>query len=179
VAERGYATATVSDIVRRARVSRTTFYELYDSKESCFADACRHGFAVLEERLVTAAAAASSDGWLGEVRAAVRTYLTTLAEEPLFARAFLVEVQAGGDATLQVRDEAQKRLADRFGASIARARQERPKLAEPPEGALLLLAAGADQLAGAYVRAGRAASLGELEPVLMYSAEALLLGPPR
>jgi AcrR family transcriptional regulator len=178
VAERGYATATVSDIVRRARVSRTTFYELYDGKESCFADACRHGFAVLEARLIQAAGAATSEeGWRGEFRSAIRTYLTTLAEEPLFARAFLVEVHAGGDASMKVVDETRERMAERFRASTARAMQDRAARIEPPDGAFVLFAAGADALAASHVRAGRVSSLGELEPILVYAAEALALGP--
>ena len=43
VAEKGYAAATVADAVRRARVSRGTFYELFDSKEACLAAGYRLG----------------------------------------------------------------------------------------------------------------------------------------
>ncbi|HJR89226.1 MAG TPA: helix-turn-helix domain-containing protein, partial [Aeromicrobium sp.] len=36
IAEDGYPGTTVADIVRRARTSRRTFYEHFDSRESCF-----------------------------------------------------------------------------------------------------------------------------------------------
>src|SRR6201989_1448638 len=36
IAEDGYPRTTVADIVRRARTSRRTFYEPFDSREACF-----------------------------------------------------------------------------------------------------------------------------------------------
>ena len=36
IAEDGYPRTTVADIVRRARTSRRTFYEHFDSREACF-----------------------------------------------------------------------------------------------------------------------------------------------
>ena len=36
IAEDGYPKTTVADIVRRARTSRRTFYEHFDSREACF-----------------------------------------------------------------------------------------------------------------------------------------------
>jgi AcrR family transcriptional regulator len=179
VAERGYVAATVSDIVRRARVSRTTFYDLYDGKEECFADACRYGFAVLEQRMLAAAAQARGEGWAAEMRASIRAYLTTFADEPLFARAYLVEVHAGGDVMMVLRDQMHRRVAAGFLAAMERAKAEREGLVDPPEAAIVTLAAGAEQLAGAYVRGGRASELAELESIFMYNAESLVLGPAR
>ena len=43
VAEKGYAAATVADAVRVAKVSRGTFYELFDSKQACLSEAYRLG----------------------------------------------------------------------------------------------------------------------------------------
>src|SRR5687768_18574853 len=36
VAERGYAAATIDDVVRRAGVSKKTFYEHFADKQDCF-----------------------------------------------------------------------------------------------------------------------------------------------
>ena len=44
--EQGYRAVTVADIVRRAGISRNTFYESFDSKEDCFLAASE--FAVKE-----------------------------------------------------------------------------------------------------------------------------------
>src|SRR5690606_30880284 len=41
VAEKGYASMSVADILKGASVSRTTFYQLFDDKLDCFLAACR------------------------------------------------------------------------------------------------------------------------------------------
>src|SRR3954468_8712300 len=84
VAEKGYGAATVADAVRLARVSRGTFYALFESKEACLASAYRLGNEVLEERV--SAAVAEAQTWQDELRLGVRAYLRTLDEEPLFGR---------------------------------------------------------------------------------------------
>src|ERR1700693_2233345 len=50
VAEKGYEAPTVADAVKLARVSRGTFYELFESKEACLAAAYRLGLDVLAAR---------------------------------------------------------------------------------------------------------------------------------
>src|SRR5437763_9967216 len=75
VAEKGYEAATVADAVRLARVSRGTFYELFESKEACLTAAYRAGTEVLEER-VTAATRDATD-WREELRLGIRAYLRT------------------------------------------------------------------------------------------------------
>ena len=66
VAEKGYEAATVADAVRLARVSRGTFYELFESKEACLAEAYRVGNEVLEQRVSVAARGAAD--WREEAR---------------------------------------------------------------------------------------------------------------
>src|SRR5436305_8876536 len=86
VAEKGYEAATVSDAVSLARVSRGTFYELFDSKEACLAAAYRLGTDVLEARVADAVHDAAD--WRQELRLGLRVYLQTLEDEPLFARVY-------------------------------------------------------------------------------------------
>lgn len=143
VAEKGYAAATVADAVRLARVSRGTFYALFDSKQACFGAAYTLGTEVLEARIDEAIAGAAD--WRDELRLGVRTFLRTLAEEPRFARVYLLEA----DAVADLRDAALRRFAQRYGKSFARS--GRPV---PPDDALFVLAAGVDQLACARLRAG-------------------------
>src|SRR5215218_1105093 len=89
VADKGYAGTTVSDVVAGAGVSRKTFYEHFRDKEDCFLAA----FDVGVERLLGAIveAEADEDGWIPRMRARVRAYLVTLADNPAFARTFLIE----------------------------------------------------------------------------------------
>jgi 16S rRNA (adenine1518-N6/adenine1519-N6)-dimethyltransferase len=71
VAEKGYEAATVAEAVRRARVSRGTFYELFESKEACLADAYRLGNEVLEARVHEAVREAAAAGQPPTMQAAV------------------------------------------------------------------------------------------------------------
>jgi AcrR family transcriptional regulator len=177
VADRGYAAATVSDIVRAAGVSRSTFYALFDGKEACFIDAFHHGVDVMIERVRAAVRAAGADGWRAQLRAGIRAYLETLAAEPVFARTYLIEIHAAGPDALHARQQALRRFAERYHASFEQARAERPDLREPHPDALLLLCAGTEQLVAERVRAGKARLLGELEDVFCDCAESVLLRP--
>ncbi len=172
VGERGYAAASVADVVKAAGVSRTTFYERFDSKEACFLEAYRHGVDVLVDRVRTAVREAPED-WRVQLRAGIRAYLDELSAEPLFARTYLLEIHSAGTAALDARAQALRRFADRYRATFERAHADRKP---PPAEALLVLCAGTEQLAAERVRAGQAAGLGELEDVFCRCAEAVLLG---
>ncbi len=143
VAEKGYEAATVADAVKLARVSRGTFYELFDSKEACLTAAYRAGTEVLEERVRQAAR--SAEDWREELRLGIRAYLETLDEDPVFARVYLMEWPFVG----LERDAALRRFARRYGKSFARSGGP-----VPPDDALFVLAAGVHELACARVRSG-------------------------
>jgi len=175
VAEKGYAAATVADAVRAARVSRGTFYALFDSKEECFLEAYRHGVDVLVERIRAAVRAQDGD-WVARLRAALRTYLRTLADEPRFARTHLVEIHAAGARAHAARDATLRRFADRYKASYRAALREREGLRMPSDDALFVLSAGVDQLVCARLREGDLARLADLEDQLTGIAVALLEG---
>jgi AcrR family transcriptional regulator len=163
VAEKGYEAATVADAVRRARVSRGTFYELFESKEACLAAAYRLGLDVLAARVSEAIIGAAD--WREELRLGLRAYLETFDAEPLFARVYLLEwapVAAERDAGI-------RRFARRYGASFVRAG------VEVPAQALYVLAAGVHELVRAHVRAGGRAI--DLEDVLVGCAVRLATGP--
>jgi AcrR family transcriptional regulator len=154
VAEKGYEAATVSDAVRLARVSRGTFYELFDSKEACLLAAYRVGYEVLEERI--AAAVRDAADWRDELRLGIRAYLQTLEQDPLFARVYLIEAQV----VWAEREAVLHRFAGRYAKTFAKS--GRPV---PPIEALYLLAAGVHDVACARVRAGRPVQ--DLEDILV------------
>ena len=143
VAEKGYDSATVADAVRVAKVSRGTFYELFESKRACLVAAYQLGTEVLEERI--GAAVRDAGDWRDELRLGIRAYLEALATEPRFARVHLLAWEALGAE----RDEALRRFAERYGSSFKRS--GRPV---PPDDALFALAAGVDQLVRSKIRAG-------------------------
>jgi AcrR family transcriptional regulator len=175
VADKGYASATVADAVRAARVSRGTFYELFASKEDCFVEGYLHGVDVLDERIRAAVRAGDGD-WRTGLHAGLRAYLQHLAGEPRFARAHLFEIHAAGPRAGEARDATLRRFADRYRASFEAAAQERPGVRIPSDAALFVLSAGVDQLVCARVREGALDRLPELEDELVTTAVALLEG---
>jgi AcrR family transcriptional regulator len=176
-AERGYAAATVADVVRAANVSRSTFYEQFAGKEELFVEMYRHSIEVLHARIDEAVRGEPT--WRDQLRAGIRAYLATLASEPLFARTHLLEVHHAGPAALAVRGKALTAFAERYRAAFAQARDELAGVREPPEEALLVLCAGTEQLAAERTRAGEADRLEELEDVFCDCAESVLAGPTR
>jgi AcrR family transcriptional regulator len=97
-ARRGYPATTVDHVVAAARVSYSSFYELFSGKEDCLLQAY--------ERIVdrswnrVAAAVAVGEPWPMQVCAALRELLATAAAEPQAARLALVEVQTAGPEAL-------------------------------------------------------------------------------
>jgi AcrR family transcriptional regulator len=171
VADKGYAATTVADVVRAAGVSRSTFYELFASKEACFLDAYDQG---VDDLLgaVREAVHEAPDDWRAQLRAGIRAYLAQLARTDHFARMYIDEIHAVGAAALDARANALRRFADRYHASFDQARAADPSLAEPHPDALYVLCAGTEQLAAERLRAG--GDVRELEDVFCTCAEAVL-----
>jgi len=111
----GYAKTPVAAVLKRAGISRQTFYELYDDKHAAFLDALD----VIGEVLVGELEAAfAGDGPPDRrARAAVDRYLRTLADHLPFARLFLVEVHAAGPEAMARRAAVQDRLVDALVAA--------------------------------------------------------------
>ena len=141
VAEKGYEVATVADAVRLAKVSRGTFYELFDSKEACLLAAYKLGYEVLEQRIDAAIRDAAD--WREELRLGIRAYLETLEHDPLFARVYLIEAEV----VWEEREAVLQRFARRYAGTFRKS--ARPL---PPQEALYLLANGVHALAGVRIR---------------------------
>jgi AcrR family transcriptional regulator len=171
VADKGYAATTVADVVRTAGVSRSTFYELFASKEACFIGAYSQGVDDLLSAVRDAVHTAPGD-WRAQLRAGIRAYLDRLARTDHFARVYIDEIHAAGAVALDARAEALRRFADRYHASFAQARAADPTLREPDPDALLVLCAGTEQLVAERLRAG--GDVRALEDVFCTCAEAVL-----
>lgn len=83
-AEKTYAATTITDLVARARISRTTFYKQFDDKRACFDAAIGHCIAQLQE--VAAAAHAGEDAPADAVRKSTSAVIEALAERPGLAQ---------------------------------------------------------------------------------------------
>lgn len=115
-AEKGYVHTTVTDVVKRAGVSRETFYEQFSGKEDCFIAAFDAG---VEGLLGTIADTLAGDGGVDPFERLDRvlaTYLAAVAAEPEFARTFLVEVYAAGPRAIERRATLQQRFVTAIAA---------------------------------------------------------------
>jgi AcrR family transcriptional regulator len=170
VAEKGYAAATIDDIVRGAGVSKKTFYEHFQDKLGCFLAAYEAASDELYEHVRAAQdgvpAASSADRWLERTRAGIRAYLRWLAAEPALARVFLIEVAAAGPEALARRE----RLRDRYAERMRELQVE----SSVPEEIFHAVVAAADDLVVRRLREGR--DLLELEPILLRLQVSLLSG---
>jgi AcrR family transcriptional regulator len=174
VADKGYAGATVADVVSRAGVSRKTFYEHFRDKEECFLAAYDEGVAILMDQVRTAGDEATN--FFERMRARTRAYLTLLVEEPAFARAYLIEVFAAGDAALERRRQVHARFAN-FGRELnEEARREFPEMPEVPEEVFVAAFGAVNELLYTYVGEGRTSQLLELQEPIEYVQSALFAG---
>jgi AcrR family transcriptional regulator len=106
--ELGYADATVAQITGRARVSRRTFYELFDSREACFAEVLEKAAVLVEGEL--AAAGLAGLPWRERLRMGLLSILCFFDREPALARVCVVHVIAGGPKVLARREALIARL---------------------------------------------------------------------
>lgn len=118
VGEKGYAKATVREVTERARITQDRFHRRFGGKEACFARAYEEAAERLAGQLEEAIPSAGS--WREGFRAGLAELLRTVTEQPLLAKALLLEVRAArGDAWAK-----HQQLVDRIAAALDRARYE-------------------------------------------------------
>lgn len=172
VAEKGYAAVSVGDVVGLAGVSRKTFYVHFPDKLACFLAAYDVGVEVLLRAISEAGRDETDPQRI--VRARVGAFLQTLAQQPAFARTFLIEVAAAGPRALARRAEVHEQFAA-LTRELAASTPAAPRVA--PE--LHLAAVGAtNEVVSARLAAGRAEDLPALEDVVVTIHLALLGASP-
>ncbi len=113
VAKRGYTGVRIELIVKRARVSFKTFYKHYAGKEAAFIDVFERASAATEHR-VRAALEDSEGGWPDRVAVALTAFFEAIIDEPLIARACLVEGPTAGPQILQHYEKVAKAFVPIF-----------------------------------------------------------------
>jgi AcrR family transcriptional regulator len=101
--ERGYAATTVAQVIERARVSRSRFYELFAGCDACVVALLDELVATVDRELAERLRA--TDAWDERVRQAVWVILSCLERQPLLARACVVHSVRGGTEVLDRREE--------------------------------------------------------------------------
>lgn len=102
-AERGYPAVTVKDLIRGARVSRATFYEVFADKEACMTALHEEVLTWLAQQV--AVAVAEPADWSAKVRVGVARTVELLSEDPRLAAVCAVEAPAVRVSRVRARHE--------------------------------------------------------------------------
>lgn len=162
-AEKTYAETTISDVVRGASISRTTFYKRFPDKHACFEAARDHGIELVAD---AARPFTEDDSPSAAVRKAAAAVLELLASRPELARLLAIEAVAV-DPT----------ISGRYRELLVPALEDLWEEEPPRTGMSPGLALGRVQLlVFSQVAAGRAADLPDLLPGVVYLALAPFAG---
>src|ERR1700691_5771048 len=107
--EHGYARTTVAQITSRSRVSRRTFYELFENREACLAALLEDILGTLREELE--AAGLEDLAWRERVRGGLWVILCFFDRQPTLARVLMEQSAHGGARVLERREQIHARLA--------------------------------------------------------------------
>ena len=167
---KGYANATVADIVAAAGVSRDVFYEHFADKQNAFLETQQFATQYIVD--TCAAAYFSETDWPLRVWSALEALLKLVAEHPAIAHLRIVECYAAGAASIRITEEV-IRAATIFleeGFSYRSEARELPRLASQAiTGAIL-------EIIHRHVARGEAAELPRHLPQLTYIALAPFTG---
>ena len=108
--ELGYAEATVAEITARARISRRTFYEMFDNCEDCLATVLDEALEGLRREL--AALDLADLQWRERVRSGLATILAFFDREPGLAQVCIVQSSLGSRSMLERRAAIFAELAE-------------------------------------------------------------------
>ena len=171
VAEHGYQAATVSQVVRAARVSRNAFYEFFDDKTDCFLTVSAE---LTDELLAVVVAAVDPADWTETVTRGTAGYLDWWQRHAAFARAYFIGFAELGARALAQRQAAYEPFVAMFAELGRLAREQQPELGPLPPIVPRALVFAITELVSDEVRAGRADELPELHAQLVWLIVRLL-----
>jgi AcrR family transcriptional regulator len=106
----GYPNTTVSDIVRRARTSRRTFYQYFSDREACFVALCTDTNAAMIDDIT--AAVDPGAPWQTQVRQAIETWIKCAGSRPALMVSWIRDVPALGQAARALQREVMENFVD-------------------------------------------------------------------
>ncbi len=175
-AELGYSATTVADVLSRAGVSRKTFYEHFKDKLDCFlaaSDVGRQALICGVQAVAAETVVRNADDPVAQLREVVHAYLTFVASEPAFARAFFIEVVAAGPVAQERRGQCRADMT-----ALLRTWHEgaagHPEHRAVPESAYVAAVGAADTLICDHLRDHGAEDLLAVEPDVTFAFLAMV-----
>ncbi len=161
VDEHGYGAVTVAHIAARAKVSRRTFYELFDGREQCLLAVMQD----IDAQVMAELRAADLGGlaWRERVRMGLWTVLRFFDREPVLARFCIVESARGEERMAAYRAQLLERITAVIaeGCKYGALGESSPLVAQGIAGGLVsILATRLSAPSGAGRRAARGARKG-------------------
>ncbi len=160
LAEVGYQKTTVSQIGRRAGVSKSDFYKHFDSRDDCFLAAFDAAVERVRAVVVAACAEAADAEWAERVHAGIVALLALLAAEPPLAAILLAEGLRVGRG---IYDRYQA-VVESFVPLLRDGAPPAPEGGEVPPATDEAVVGGIASLLSRRTIAGEAAGLAELVP---------------
>jgi AcrR family transcriptional regulator len=169
--EHNVDSVTVSRVIKRAHVSRRTFYELFANSGDCLCAA----YEEIVERAFSRVRPAyeAQERWVDRVRVGLRAALEFFDEEPELARLCFVQATAAGEQTLVCRTRLIRRIAERLDDDYAAERTSRV----PPELAGQAIVGGVLELLHTRLLVSKSICLSELSGQLTAILVLPYLGP--
>jgi AcrR family transcriptional regulator len=124
--EQGVERLTVAAVVKRAGLSRKTFYDLFADCQDCLAAAFEEAVEAAEQR--ARAAFEAQPGWQQGIRAGLGALLEFFSENPHQARLCVVDAPTAGPAALALRARILNQLAEVVDRGRERSRSQLPAL---------------------------------------------------
>lgn len=165
----GWSDLTVADVVRRARVSKRTFYQHFASKEACLLALYERESA----RLLALVAAGIAEGAPGDARVELGTsvYLAGLQSKPWLVRILLVEILHLGRPGLELRRRVMRAFADLLVGEM------RATGSDPSPALAMAVVGGINELILEAAEEDRVEHLGELGAPIAELVRGALRGP--
>lgn len=161
VARHGYAGTTLRELVGLAGVSKSTFYEHFDSKQDCFLSTFDQIVAILSERV--GEAYRSGGDFHERLLAALTAFMNLAVEEPAAAALTAVESLTLGVAGVAHRERA----SVGFEELVQQSFDHSPAEHEVSAATVRAIVAGIRGVAYRRIRAGQAEELPQLAEVLV------------
>ncbi len=168
---KGYAAATVADIVAAAGVSRDVFYEHFADKQHAFLEAQQHP----TQHILDSCAAAyfSAKEWPERLWRMYGVLIAMIRENPAVAHLRLIECYAAGPEAIRRAEDVTRS----FAIFLEEGYSYRPEARELPRICSQAIAGGVFEVIQRHVGRGELDELARRLPQLTYIAVAPFMGP--